>query len=124
MHDNEGIIVEFVAAWSQLDPARLASYFTEDGCYYNMQFQPVRGCKAIEQFIAEFTKTWTSTTWDIIQISSSKDVVFCERLDRTKSSQGDVDLPCVGVFLMREGKIYEWRDYFDANTYSRAMIAA
>ena len=32
MHDNEGIIVEFVAAWSQLDPVRLASYFTEDGC--------------------------------------------------------------------------------------------
>ena len=113
-----------MAAWSQLDPARLASYFTEDGCYYNMPFQPVRGRKAIEQFIAEFTKTWTSTTWDIIQISSSEDVVFCERLDRTNSSQGDVDLPCVGVFLMREGKIYEWRDYFDANTYRRAMSAA
>ena len=48
MHDNEGIIVEFVAAWSQLDPARLASYYTEDGCYYNMPFQPVRGRKAIE----------------------------------------------------------------------------
>ena len=124
MHDNEGIIVEFVAAWSQLDPARLASYFTEDGCYYNMPFQLVRGRKAIEQFIAEFTKTWTSITWDIIQISSSKDVVFCERLDRTKSSEGDVDLPCMGIFLMREGKIHEWRDYFDANTYSRAMSAA
>ena len=47
MHDNEGIIVEFVAAWSQLDPARLASYFTEDRCYYNMPFQPVRGRKAV-----------------------------------------------------------------------------
>jgi limonene-1,2-epoxide hydrolase len=22
---------------------------------------------------------------------------------------------------MRDGKIHEWRDYFDANTYSRAM---
>ena len=66
MHDNEGIVVEFVAAWSQLDPARLASYFTEDGCHYNMPSQPVRAREAIEQFITEFTKTWTSTTWDII----------------------------------------------------------
>jgi limonene-1,2-epoxide hydrolase len=121
MHDNENLIREFVAAWSQLDPTQLADYFTEDGCYYNMPFQPVRGRKAIEKFITEFAKTWTETTWDIIQMSSSGDIVFCERLDRTKSQLGNVDLPCVGVFEMRDGKIHEWRDYFDANTYSRAM---
>ncbi|MEC9132775.1 MAG: limonene-1,2-epoxide hydrolase family protein, partial [Pseudomonadota bacterium] len=46
------------------------------------------------------------------------------RLDRTESSQGNVDPPCVGVCLMPGGKIYEWRDYFDAKTYSRAMSAA
>jgi len=32
-----------------------------------------------------------------------------------------VDLPCVGVFEMRDGKIAVWRDYFDLGTYQRAM---
>ncbi len=121
MHENEKLVREFVAAWSELKPAQLAAYFAADGCYHNMPFQPVRGRDAIEQFIAEFSKTWTATTWDIVQISCSADLVFCERLDRTKSNLGDVDLPCVGVFEIRDGKIQEWRDYFDANTYSRAM---
>ena len=88
-----------------------------------MPFQPVRGRKAIEQFIGNLRKLGRLYL-GYYPNQQFKDVVFCERLDRTKSSQGDVDLPCVGVFLMREGKIYEWRDYFDANTYSRAMSAA
>ena len=36
MPDNEQIVRDFVAAWSRLDPAELAGYFTEDGCYYNI----------------------------------------------------------------------------------------
>jgi limonene-1,2-epoxide hydrolase len=47
--------------------------------------------------------------------------VVRERTDRTKTTQGDVDLPCVGVFGMREGRITVWRDYFDLATYMNAM---
>ena len=47
--------------------------------------------------------------------------MYCERLDRTKTSQGDVDLPCFGVFEMQDGKIHLWRDYFDMNTFVSAM---
>jgi limonene-1,2-epoxide hydrolase len=48
-------------------------------------------------------------------------VVVAERLDRTKTSLGDVDLPCTGVFEMEGGKIKVWRDYFDLNTFMSAM---
>ena len=34
---------------------------------------------------------------------------------------GDVDLPCVGVFEIQGGKIRVWRDYFDMNTFTSAM---
>ncbi len=43
------------------------------------------------------------------------------QLDKTKSSAGNVDLPCLGVFEMENGKIRLWRDYFDMNTYISAM---
>jgi hypothetical protein len=46
---------------------------------------------------------------------------FGERLDKTKTTKGNVDLPCVGVFELRDGKIKEWRDYFDLATYRNAL---
>ena len=119
--DNVAVIREFVESWSSLDAAQLASYFAEDGTYFNMPAQPVVGRANIEQFIAGFSASWTETTWDILNISGDGSVVYCERLDRTKTTQGNVDLPCFGVFEMRDGKIHVWRDYFDMGTYVNAM---
>lgn len=121
MPSNTEIITEFVQAWSNLNPEELASYFTEDGCYYNMPTQPVRGREAVQDFVANFLANWTETQWDILNIAEAGNVVICERLDRTKTTAGNVDLPCVGVFEMQDGKIKEWRDYFDLGTFMKAM---
>jgi len=121
MADNAVIIREFIAAWSRLDAAELAGYFTEDGCYYNMPTQPVRGRANVEQFIRGFIATWTATEWDVPNLVAAGNVVLAERVDRIKTTKGDVDLPCVGVFEMENGKIREWRDYFDLGTYMKAM---
>ena len=121
MADNARIIRDFIAAWSRLDPAELGGYLTEDGCYYNMPAQPVRGRANVEQFIRGFSSTWTATQWDVLNVVAAGDVVFAERVDRIRTARGDVDLPCVGVFEMRDGKIREWRDYFDLGSYMKAM---
>lgn len=121
MKTNSEIIQEFVKAWSRMDVKELLEYFTEDGCYYNMPSEPVRGKENVEGLITAFLATWTETTWDILNITESGNIVFCERIDRTKTTAGDVDLPCVGIFEMQDGKIKEWRDYFDMNTYIKAM---
>ena len=121
MASNADTVSAFIESWSKLDSAELAAWFTEDGCYHNIPFQPVRGRQAVEAFIAEFIKTWTHTEWEIRNLVESGNVVMCERLDKTKSTAGDVDLPCVGVFEMEGGKIKEWRDYFDHSTYMLAM---
>ncbi|MEZ5551809.1 MAG: SgcJ/EcaC family oxidoreductase [Pseudomonadales bacterium] len=121
MTDNVDIIRNFIETWSTLDPEKLAGFFTEDGTYYNMPAQPVSGRANVQKFIAGFLSTWTETTWDILNICGSRDLVFAERLDRTRTTKGDVDLPCVGVFEMQDGKIHVWRDYFDIGTYMKAM---
>lgn len=118
---NEQIIRDFVAAWSRLNPEELASYFTEDGCYFNIPTEPVRGRDAVQQFIAGFTANWTETQWDLLDITAVGDKVYTERVDRTRTTQGYVDLPCFGVFEMQDGRIREWRDYFDLNTFLSAM---
>jgi len=121
MSDNIQIIRNFIDDWSTLDAARLADYFTEDGCYHNMPVEPVSGKENVAGFIAGFISNWKATQWDLLNIAASGDVVIAERVDRTQTSNGDVDLPCVGVFEMENGKIKVWRDYFDMNTFMSAM---
>lgn len=118
---NMATIRQFINDWSNLDADQLADYFTEDGTYHNMPIAPVSGKAAVRDFIAGFISSWNETTWDLLNIAASGNVVIAERLDRTKTQAGDVDLPCVGVFEMVDGKIHVWRDYFDMTTFTSAM---
>lgn len=119
MTDNEQTIRDFIAAWSRLDVDEIVSYFAADGVYHNMPFKPVKGHADLKVFIDNFVKDWTRTDWDILTLISAGDTVVAERLDRTKLGEHSVDLPCCGIFEMRDGKIRVWRDYFDIATYTR-----
>ena len=121
MEDNERIIREFIKAWSRLDPAELSAYFADDGIYHNMPTGPVSGRENVEKLIRGFTAPWTETSWDILNIMCSGNMVIVERLDRTRAGEKSVDLPCVGVFELDGGKIKAWRDYFDFATYQRGL---
>jgi limonene-1,2-epoxide hydrolase len=121
MSINTELIEDFCKAWSRLDPAELATYFTEDGIYHNMPAGPVQGRSEVEKFIGGFASAWTKTEWEILNIAETGDVVIAERIDRTEAGAKSVDLPCTGVFTIRDGKIASWRDYFDIGTYIRAM---
>jgi len=121
MDTNERIIRDFIDAWSRLDPDELVGFFSDDGVYHNMPMGPVAGRAHVEQLIRGFIASWTETTWDILNIVCSGNVVIAERIDRTRAGDKAVDLPCVGVFELEAGKIKVWRDYFDLATYQRGM---
>lgn len=121
--ENLATIRSFIEAWSRLDPEELAGYFADDGCYHNIPVGPVSGRDKVRDMIAGFTADWTETTWDLLNIAAAGDVVFTERLDRTRAGERAVDLPCAGVFEMEGGKIKVWRDYFDLATFTKGMSA-
>ena len=121
MTENETIIREFIAAWSNLDADELSAYFTEDGTYYNMPTQPISGRDNVRNFIANFMQPWESTDWEILNLLVEGDVVMVERVDHTVALGNEIDLPCLGYFLMEDGKIKMWRDYFDLATYTSAL---
>ena len=121
MSRNTQLIEGFCKAWSRLDPVELSAYFTEDGIYHNMPAGPVQGRDNVETFIRGFAGGWTQTDWEILNLAETGDVVIAERLDRTRAGDKSVDLPCTGVFTIRDGKIASWRDYFDIGTYMKAM---
>ena len=121
MEDNERIIRDFIEAWSRRDPEELAAYFADDGVYHNMPIEPVSGRDNVLNFIRGFIGAWDETRWDVLNILSSGDLVIAERVDRTRSGEKSVELPCVGVFEIEGGKIKTWRDYFDFATYQRGL---
>ncbi|MBS0385397.1 MAG: nuclear transport factor 2 family protein [Proteobacteria bacterium] len=121
MSPNETLIRDFIAAWSRLDVEELVSFFACDGVYHNMPIAPVAGHESLRRFIQAFLKDWSETSWDIRTILASGDLVMVERLDRTRVGDKAVDLPCCGVFELKDGKITAWRDYFDMATYTRAL---
>ena len=119
--ENERVILDFMEAWSRLDPVELTSYFTVDGVYDNVPTNRAEGQAAVEQVITSITQNWDETIWEVRTVVASGNVVMVERIDRTRAADNSVDLPVVGVFEMEEGKIKEWRDYFDVATFRDAM---
>lgn len=121
MNENERIVRDFIAAWSTLNVDRIVEYFTDDGVYHNIMLQPVAGRENLRKFIQGFVKSWSATDWEIRTLISKGDIVIAERVDRTSLGAKQVALPCCGVFELKDGKIREWRDYFDMATYTKAV---
>ena len=121
MNENERIVRDFIAAWSTLNVDRIIGYFTDDGVYHNIMLQPVAGRENLRKFIQGFVKSWSATDWEIRTLISKGDIVIAERVDRTSLGAKQVALPCCGVFELKDGKIREWRDYFDMATYTNAV---
>ncbi|MDX1567810.1 MAG: SgcJ/EcaC family oxidoreductase [Longimicrobiales bacterium] len=118
---NERVVLEFFEAWERLDPEELAGYFTEDGVYHNIPTQPVQGRQNIESLIRGFIADWTETHWEVRTLMSDGNVVVAERIDHVTAGDASLDLPVVGVFEMEDGRIAEWRDYFDLATYQQGL---
>ncbi|MFM1896300.1 MAG: limonene,2-epoxide hydrolase [Pseudomonadota bacterium] len=122
--ENELMIREFISAWSSLDAQLLASYFAEDGTYHNIPSQAVSGRDNIEAMITNFTRPWQETEWEILNVVSQGNTVVVERIDHTVVGGQLIDLPCLGIFEIEDGKIKVWRDYFDLATYTTALSRA
>ena len=57
--------------------------------------------------------------WIVTHQVVQGDVVMNERLDRFLVDGRWIEIPVAGLFVLREGRIALWRDYFDLETYRR-----
>ncbi len=116
------LVTEFCNLWSSPDPEALAAYFTEDAVYHNIPMEPVQGRDAIRQFIAGFVAAVDGIEFKVHRQVSAGAVVMNERTDvMHRKDGGEVPLPVMGVFEVRDGQIAAWRDYFDLATITKAF---
>jgi len=122
---NLDIVRSFVAAWSRNDLDEIMSFFAADCVYHNMPIEPARGIEATRKMLEGFSSMATKVEWVLHQIAESEaGVVLTERTDRFEIGGRWVELPVMGSFELRGGKISAWRDYFDLAQFQRQLPAA
>lgn len=118
MSRNQEIVRSFIAAFNANDLARIMSFLTEDAVYHNIPVQPAQGTAAIRAVLQGFLGLATEVDWVVHRLAETPDgVVFTERTDRFLVRGKWVELPVMGAFAVRDGRIAEWRDYFDMKQF-------
>ena len=118
--ENLETVRRFCDAFSRRDADEILEYFTEDAVYHNMPMPPVKGKAGIKTVFDMFLKPSESVEFIILRIAEGEDgAVLTERLDKFALGGKNIELPVMGVFELRDGKIDAWRDYFDMAAWTR-----
>ena len=116
---NETIVRNFCAAFARRDIQELLGFFADDAVYHNVPVEPVYGLDGIRSTFEMFVGPAEKVEFEILNMASVDDVVMNERIDRFVIAGREVSLPVAGVFVVRNGKIAAWRDYFDMQMYMK-----
>lgn len=116
-NEPETVVREFCEAWGRRDPDELLGFLAPDAVYHNIPMDPAHGHDAIRGVFDMFLPQSDEIIFEITNIASSGDVVLTERVDRFVMGDRTIDLPVMGTFEIRDGKIIAWRDYFDLQQF-------
>ena len=111
--DAERIVRDFCDALGKHDTEALRPYFTDDVVYHNIPLEPAVGIDDALAFIEGFFGMFESAVIENLHVAVRGDVVLTERIDTLTSNGVVAPLPVMGTFELRDGKIAQWRDYFD-----------
>lgn len=123
MANNEQVVKDFIAAFARLNADEIMAFFTEDGVYHNIPWPPAIGKAEVRKVIEGFVKDMkmTSAKFEVLHQLASGNLVMNERVDYLTIDGKKVALPVAGVFEIENGKIKAWRDYFDVETFNKAL---
>jgi limonene-1,2-epoxide hydrolase len=121
------VVTEFCKLWSNPDPDVIMTHFTDDAVYHNIPMAPASGLQAIRELLETVILQGIDgidleVHRQLSQGSGESGVVMNERTDvMRRTGGGTIELPVMGVFEVRDGKIAVWRDYFDLATVTAAF---
>jgi limonene-1,2-epoxide hydrolase len=123
----DDVVTEFCQLWSKPDPDVIMAHFTDDAVYHNIPMAAATGREAIRELLETVILQGIDgidfqVHRQLSQGSGDSGVVMNERTDvMRRTGGGTIELPVMGVFEVRDGKIAVWRDYFDLATVTNAL---
>ena len=121
MSQETQVVNDLIAAFNTKDVDNIMSFFSDDAIYHNMPTDPVAGTEAVRSVIASYVNAAAKVDWEILASAQTGTTVLNERLDRFVFGDKDVELPVMGSFDVRDGKVVAWRDYFNQATWTEQM---
>jgi len=115
------IVTAFIAAIEHKDLDAACALVTEDCEYDNVPMAKVYGPEGLRTVLGPFLGACGSVDWVVHHQAETGDVVMNERTDRFEMGGRWVELGVAGLFVLRDGKIALWRDYFDLGQFNTAM---
>lgn len=106
---------DMLDAWTKLDWERVYELFGDDGVLHSMMVEPAIGGNAIRDRLALFEDGLTRMDFSILRMGVLNDEVVVERIDSLDFNGNAMDLPVIGVMKIENGRVKEWREYFDLN---------
>jgi limonene-1,2-epoxide hydrolase len=107
-------------AFHALDLEGVYARLHDDVIYQNMAQEPVVGKQALRAMWSGFDHI-DSLDLKIHHMIADGDVVMNERLDHLVLAGRDVFIPMAATFIVRDGKVISWREYYDLATMERQM---
>ena len=124
-NDPGALVTRFIENIEQSRFTAAMDLVSDDCEYDNVPFNKVFGKEAIVSVLSEFLAAATHVEWLIHHQVSSGDmhhgVVMNERTDRFEIDDRWIELDIAGLFVVSEGKIALWRDYFDKESFTKAL---
>ncbi|HQP20285.1 MULTISPECIES: nuclear transport factor 2 family protein [Phenylobacterium] len=116
---------EMIAAWKAADWKKVGDLFAENGVLRSMMLpESTVGRQAIYERIAALGKGAPGgVTLDVVHMGVIDGQVFIERVDRFVYNGKPGAVPVVGVLDIRDGKVQEWREYYDRAELLKALGA-
>lgn len=95
----------------------------EDIEYDNVPMPTVHGHDGVRSFLEPLIAGVDEVEFVIHRQLADGDTVMNERTDRFRVGETWLELPVMGVFVVRDGRVSLWRDYFDLQTLNDAIAA-
>jgi limonene-1,2-epoxide hydrolase len=123
MSENIKLVEAFIAAWNRNDLDGILGFMAPDIFYHNIPMDPIKGVAAVREMLTPFLANATNVDWEVRHIAAAGDSVLTERVDRFWYGPIKIELPVMGTFDIKGGKIVAWRDYFDLAQFQSQMPA-
>ncbi|WP_099040632.1 limonene-1,2-epoxide hydrolase family protein [Mycobacterium neglectum] len=111
---SEKLVRDFLGSWEGRDLDTICGAFADDAVYHNVPVKPIEGIAGIRAIFQAFLDAFSEAKLDIVTLAAEPGLVLAERVDYFTMNDGTkVVLPVNGVFVVKNGKITRFSDYFD-----------
>lgn len=113
--DSRDVVKGFCDAWDRRSVEEVLAFLAPDIVYQNVPLPTMHGRDEAARFLIPLLRNTTKIEFKLLSIavSASGNEVLTERLDRLHFETGIINIPLMGIFVIRDGRISQWRDYAD-----------